>query len=35
MNLVFVAQEKNINVVVALYKKESINIAINKIDPTK
>ena len=33
MNLVTADQEKNINTVVAIYKKENINIAINKIEP--
>jgi hypothetical protein len=33
MNHVTVDQEKNINTVVVLYKKETINITINKIDP--
>ena len=33
MNPVTVVQKKNTNTVVALYKKENINITINKIDP--
>ena len=35
MNLVIAVQEKNTNTVVVPYKKEIINIAIKKIDPTK
>ena len=35
MNLVCVVQEKNINDVVVLYKKETINTISKNIDPAK